>query len=171
MDRTEQITEQTPESSDRFDRATIASMYSRLLQIETDTWDIYMAAGRKLHVTENELWILLEIFSSEKPFCQADLSRKLHLPVQTLNSALSKMTKKGWITLESIPGSQKSKGIFLTEAGHQATDPVLTQVRKAEQNAFESLGYAQAKAMLETIELYNNRFEKEMQERLRDIEL
>lgn len=81
------------------------------------------------------------------------------------------MTKKGWITLESIPGSQKSKGIFLTEAGHQATDPVLTQVRKAEQNAFESLGYAQAKAMLETIELYNNRFEKEMQERLRDIEL
>lgn len=91
MDRTEQITEQTPESSDRFDRATIASMYSRLLQIETDTWDIYMAAGRKLHVTENELWILLEIFSSEKPFCQADLSRKLHLPVQTLNSALSKI--------------------------------------------------------------------------------
>ena len=59
MDRTEHINEQTPESS-RFDRETIASVYSRLLQIEKDTWDIYMDAGRKLHVTENELWILLK---------------------------------------------------------------------------------------------------------------
>ena len=138
------------------------TLFNELLQIETDTWEVYMIAARELGVTENELWILLDVASKEAEFCQADLARKLHIPAQTLNSALNKMTKKGWITLEPMKGSNKSKRIVLTEEGKRKAGPVVEQIHEAEMRAFGSLDHEQAVMMLTTIRLYLTRFTKEM---------
>lgn len=138
------------------------SMYRELLQLETDTWGIYMIAARKMEITENELCILLEIFESDPPLCQADIARKLHIPVQTLNSALSKMMKKGWIELVPVRGSHKAKGVVLTEKGMESVGPDICLIHQAEITAFESLERQKAEEMLASIRSYTIRFEKEM---------
>ena len=134
-----------------------------LLQLETSTWDIYGLAAGKLHITENELWILLEIFETDPPLCQADIARHLHLPVQTINSALSKMKKKGWLELISIKNSSRSKGVVLTEQGAKELSTSIRKIQYAEQSALDSLGEENARIMLACIRQYNARLKEEME--------
>lgn len=140
----------------------LESQFKELLQIETDTWGVYMLAAKHLKVTENELWILLEIDSCDEILCQADISRRLHIPAQTLNSSLMKMVRKGWIAFVPVKGSQKAKGVVLTEEGLKTMGPVLKSVHQAEMTAFGSLDPEEAEAMLNAIRLYLTRFSEEM---------
>ncbi|UNT92708.1 winged helix-turn-helix transcriptional regulator [Allobaculum sp. Allo2] len=94
-------------------------LYNELVDLESDNWATYLTAAKTLQITENELWVLLEVFDADPPLCQADIARRIHIPVQTLNSALSKMNRKGWIDFVPIPGSQKAKGVKLTQAGRK----------------------------------------------------
>lgn len=137
-------------------------LYNELVDLESDNWATYLTAAKTLQITENELWVLLEVFDADPPLCQADIARRIHIPVQTLNSALSKMNRKGWIDFVPIPGSQKAKGVKLTQAGQKKFHPVLAGIHQAETNAFASLDPEQARAMLDSIHAYTLTFQSEM---------
>lgn len=139
--------------------------HQEFLQLEMCTWDAYKVCLRTMKITENELWILLEIESGSPMICQADIARRLSLPIQTVNSALTKMAAKGWIELYSMPNNRKSKGIRLTEQGKAECLPSLGLIREAEHEALGILSDKEINTLLSVISRYNEKLESGLQER------
>lgn len=147
---------------------SLADMHQIFLDLEMQTWDAYKICLSSLKLTENEFWILLEIGSSSLPFCQSDIARKLRLPAQTVNSALMKMTKKGWIDLVPLADNRKSKGILFTEEGRKICLPFLEKIYRAEESALGELGDDEIQRMIEYIQRYTQALEKNLQEEFAD---
>lgn len=138
----------------------LRTVHQEFLRLEMASWDLYKICLRSLHVTENELWILLEIDSgSETLLCQAEIARHLALPIQTVNSALGKMAKRGWIELVPVPGNRKSKGVIFTEQGKEECLPWLEKIHQAEQQALRVLSDEEIQTLIHWIQKYNQALE------------
>ncbi|WP_323090375.1 MarR family winged helix-turn-helix transcriptional regulator [Allobaculum sp. JKK-2023] len=134
------------------------------LSLECQAWDVYKICLKSMNLTENELWILLEIEENQTPLRQADIARNLYLPVQTVNSALTKLTSKGLIELVSLPNNRKSKGVCLTQKGKAEFLPYLAKIHAAEQSALATLSDQEIETMLQSIRRYVTALEKNLKE-------
>lgn len=143
----------------------LVKAHQEFLQLEMYTWDAYKVCLRSMKITENELWILLEIEEGSPMICQADIARSLRLPIQTVNSALTKMVNRGWIELYSLPNNRKSKGIRLTGQGKAECLPAIHLIHEAEQEALGSLSDKEINMILAIMRRYNEKLESGLQER------
>lgn len=126
------------------------------LQFERDSWNSYTICQKGLDLTENELWIVLEVGDAAGVLCQADLARRLHLPVQTINSALTKLIKRGWLQRVALPNNHKAKGIVFTEQGEQECLSRLEKVYAAERTAIQAIDWQTWQIILEAISQYTS---------------
>lgn len=141
----------------------LRTVHQEFLRLEMASWDHYKICLHSLHVTENELWILLEIDSgSDALLCQAEIARNLALPIQTVNSALAKMAKRGWIELVPVPGNRKSKGVVFTEQGKEECLPWLEKIHQAEEQALGVLSDEEIQTLIHWIQKYNQALEQNL---------
>lgn len=87
-------------------------------------------------MNDTAFWVLYAISHSEKPLTQNDICNDWFYPVQTVNSAVSNLLKKGLVELEVIPGTRNRKKILLTKEGEKITGEVISKVDEIERNAF-----------------------------------
>lgn len=139
----------------------LKALHHELLKLEYESWDVYQIACRYAGLTENELWILLETEAADGILCQADIARNCGIPIQTVNSALSKMVKKGWIELVPLPENRKTKRVVLTEEGIRRFSPMLQKIHEAEQKALGSLEPEQLRMMFQSMQQYVSELEKQ----------
>lgn len=97
---------------------------------------IYRNIAGQFGLTDTAFWILYAITHSDEPCTQNDLSNDWSYPVQTINSAVANLQKKGLVRLEAIPGTRNRKEIILTEEGEQFVERIISKIDDIEKNAF-----------------------------------
>lgn len=105
--------------------------YNQLLKA-CDT--VYHNAAAAADLSDCAFWILYAVQDSDHTCTQSEICDNSSLPRQTVNSALKKLEKDGYLTLRRINGGV-SKSIHLTEAGKALVQKHLLPVMEAEQRA------------------------------------
>lgn len=97
---------------------------------------IYSGLASRFGLTDTAFWVLYAISRAEEPLTQNDLCSEWFYPVQTINSAVSNLLKKGLVRLEVIPGTRNRKNILLTDEGKALASSTIQYVDEIERNAF-----------------------------------
>lgn len=116
---------------------------------------LYRNAGAFFGLPDCAMWILYFLSSSEQELSQQDLTEKMMFPKQTINSAVTGLTKKGLIELSMIPGTRNRKKISLTAIGKEFAEKTVVRMYKAECRAVEQMGFER---MTTYMELYHDFF-------------
>lgn len=152
------------ETGRTFTAEEIENFRKRILQLEKDSWNAYEVCEKYLGLTENELWIVLEIGDSEAILCQSDLARRLHLPIQTVNSILAKLVSRGWLERVAMPENRKVKGIVFTKKGEEECLSCLKKVYQIEQNTLRSIEPDILLTMIAATEQYTKTLRESLKE-------
>lgn len=124
------------------------SIYNQLLKA-CDT--VYHNAAVAAGLSDCAFWILYSVQDADYVCTQSEICDNSSLPRQTVNSALKKLEKDGYLTLQRISGSV-SKSIHLTEAGTALVQQHLVPVMEAEQQVCESFSDEEIKQFLTTFQ-------------------
>ena len=126
---------------------------------------LYRVAACKSEISDGEICIWSILLDSKDEYSQQDLSDILSLPKQTVNSLISNFVKKGFATLEHIPGTRNQKVIRLTDAGVRYGESNVKWIFEAEQRAMEESDPQEIEAMISLMEKYILRFRAEIDKR------
>lgn len=96
---------------------------------------IYTRLASRFGLNTTSFWLLYAIAHTEDDVTQNDLCNDFFFPVQTVNSAVTLLQKKGLVELEVIPGTRNRKKILLTDEGKVLCDATINKVDEIEKNA------------------------------------
>ena len=134
------------------------SVYNGLIK-ENDS--IYRAAAKRYGISEAAFWILYTIRESGEDFTQNRICSEIHIPKQTVNSALSSLLKDGFIYLEQM-SDRRNKKIVLTEKGAALAESTVDTVIEAECEALSGLEANERKEFIGQFRKYTELFKKNM---------
>lgn len=101
---------------------------------------IYLKIAQSAGIAEIPYRILYALCAGTKKWSQIDICREWNYAKQSVNTAVSKLAKQGYVSLEpdkESPGNRKI--IALTESGRKLCDQWVRPVVKADLKAFASL--------------------------------
>ena len=140
--------------------------YNQLLKA-CDT--LYHNAAAAAGLSDCAFWILYAVQDSDHTCTQSEICDTSSLPRQTVNSALKKLEKDGYLTLERIGGSV-SKAIHLTDAGRALVQKHLLPVMEAEQRACAAFTDAEKRQFLNTFQQLVERLNTEIGQSLKEMD-
>ena len=115
-------------------------MQASLAAFREATWeldDVYALFPKSCGLSEVEYWSLLLIY--EGAATQSQISERLFVSRQTLNSAFKQLRKKGLIRLEPYEENQRSKRSLLTEEGRAFVEAHIMRMHRIEERAWAKL--------------------------------
>lgn len=136
----------------------------------------YMAGEKKIDelfhrlavqngISDSTLSIFYCLYEENQVYTQNSIAMRMGVPKQTINSAINKLLRDGYIYLEQMPVPRNSKQILMTQKGKQFCEKYIAPVVNAEKNAFSRLSEAEREAYL-SIGIKFNRFMVEEMEQL-----
>lgn len=115
---------------------------------------IYHTAALRSGISDGEACIWSVLLSSKEEYSQRDLADLLSLPSQTVNSIVSNLGKKGYVTLAHVPGTRNKKTVHLTEAGREYGKREVEWIFDAERKAIAKSDPEQIEIFIELVESY-----------------
>lgn len=122
---------------------------------------IYHEAARNYGFSDCAFWIIYELRESEMHYTQTMLCNMIFQPKQTINSALKKLEKDGYLELKHT-SNQKSKEISLTDKGVRLSENSIDKIIEAECRAFSGLSDEERTSFLELQEKLFINLQKEL---------
>ncbi len=144
--------------------ATAKERLERINQQIKEMAGIYRNAVSSCGVSENEFWIWYALIVMEGDLTQQDISGIWSVSKQTVNTIITHMVQKGYVTLEFIPGSRNRKRIALTESGRRCGEALVMPVFQAEQQALEGLTRQEQDAFTAILEKYIRKLKESIYE-------
>ena len=95
---------------------------------------IYVQGG-KLSDVEGNMTVFLYAMDDGKPHTQKSLREEWMLPRTTLNNIVKQCEKKGYLTLEHVPGTRREMELRLTDKGKEYSKEVLSPIYEVEEEA------------------------------------
>ncbi len=123
---------------------------------------IYRVAVSRSGISENEFWIWYSLVNMEGPYTQQDICGLWSLTKQTVNTIITNMARKGYLTLEVIPGTRNKKRITLTEEGRAYGESLVLPAFSAEERAYERLSEAERQICTQVLGKYVNLLKEEL---------
>lgn len=111
-------------------------MIKRFNHINDEINALYHRASAKLGFADSEMLILYLLSDYGDGLTQSRIIELTSMSKQTVNSAVSRMAKAGWIILGEKSGRRRS--IALADAGKRILAERLGGFRKQEENIFDS---------------------------------
>lgn len=145
---------------------TLDEQIGAINQLSREIDQTYHNIAQHFNLSDNIFWIFYIIYSSEEEITQSDLSQKWSYSKQTVNSSTSTMVKRGWVTLDLLPDSRKSKAIHLTEAGRELCEKAIGTTRQIEQHAYSHLSSEKLDQFIDLFKVMNTHFDEEQQRML-----
>lgn len=115
---------------------------------------VYAKFAKNCGLSETEYWSLLLI--SEGVITQSEISEKLSLSRQTLNSAFRQLIKKGLLHLETLENNQRVKKAILTMEGQEIVNKNIVKMRRLEEKAWKSMTEEEREALIGLIRKYSS---------------
>ncbi|WP_283171185.1 MarR family winged helix-turn-helix transcriptional regulator [Curtanaerobium respiraculi] len=125
---------------------------------------LYRRASRNLHLSDCSMWVLYYLHLSDEPLTQQELIEMMAFPKQTINSAVSSLSKSGTVELEMIPGTRNKKVIALTDAGMELVSSTVARMRSAEERAVASMGAEKLRQLSRLYGEFHKALEKSFEE-------
>lgn len=113
----------------------LQSQLQKLNRLYKEADNIYTNLAAYFELSNTEFWILYAI-SHTVQMTQKDLCNDYFFPVQTINSAISKLQKKDLVELKVIPKTRNCKQIMLTDKGMDFVSKTINKADEIEKNAF-----------------------------------
>ena len=101
---------------------------------------LYRQAASAFGVSECAMWVLYFIHTADGPITQSELIELMMFPKQTINSAVSALTRKRYVVLEPIPATRNRKNVLLTPAGAAVARSTVERLITAEEHAVAAVG-------------------------------
>ena len=134
------------------------SSYNQLLKAcDTLYHNAAMAAG----MSDCAFWILYSVYDSDHICTQSEICDHSSLPKQTVNSAMKKLEKDGYLTLQRMEGKM-GKYIHLSEAGKDLVQKHIIPVMEAEERACAAFSDEEKEQFLSTFHLFVERLNQEI---------
>ena len=127
---------------------------------------IYRYISNQFGISESEFWVLYALFAFEGDCSQQDICDLWYLPKQTVNSVVSSLTKKGYVFLETIPGTRNKKNIRITEAGMEFGKDTVLGIYNAGQRAIAKLSEDERQECINLLGKYITFLHEEINESL-----
>ncbi len=127
---------------------------------------IYHQLAKRFGLSDCAFGILYDLRESAKPQTQSDLCQTLCQPKQTINSALKKLEKDGYIVLTHTK-DQRSKEITLTRQGMAFAQRTVDVVYDIELSVMASLSEQEQKQFIDILKRYSNTLKEYTQEILK----
>lgn len=109
---------------------------------------VYSGIASRLGLSDTAFSVLYAVLHTDAPITQHDLSTDWFYPIQTVNSAVSSLQKRGLVRLEMIPGTKNRKSIILTDAGREFASRTICLTDDMERRAFLRFSEAERAAYL-----------------------
>lgn len=103
--------------------------------------------------SDTVFWILYLLCKEERSYSQNELAEELCIAKQTVNSAVAKLVKDGYVELISRKGLRQGKYIALTEAGKARCCESVLPLLNAEKKSMERLGGDEALHLLKLFQM------------------
>lgn len=119
---------------------------------------MYHSVAVKYGFSDTQYWILyiLYNFNGKKSYTQNEIAVELGAPKQTVNSAIAKFVKEGYLCLTKRPGPRNSKTVELTEEGLALCEKCIRPLMDAEERALMKLSEEEH---IRFLEIYEKRYE------------
>ena len=101
---------------------------------------LYRQAAVTFGLPECAMWVLYFLISTDEPLTQQELTERMMFPKQTINSAVSSLSQKGYLELRTIPEMRSRKQIVLTPEGEELARSTVKKMRTAEERAVKAMG-------------------------------
>lgn len=134
---------------------------STLNRLYKESDEIYRGIAGRYGLTDTAFWILYAITHTDGDCTQNDLCNDWFYPVQTINSAVGNLQKKGLVRLETITGTRNRKRILLTDAGEIFTDRIISKIDELERNAFLMFTNEERKTYISLYQRHNEYIRRE----------
>lgn len=128
---------------------TLRARLGRYNQLCRGYDDIYRQAALEAGISFVPYYILLMLCSSDTPQTQSDIQKNSFYPKQTINSAVLRLQKLGYLALQP---QGRRKILALTDAGVDFCQRKVFPVLNAEQESFMELSPAEQEQLLLTAE-------------------
>lgn len=101
--------------------------------------EVYHKLASYYELSDSSFWILYELYENEEGCTQKELYTDWYLNKQTINSSVKYLTNKGYIILEHLDNSKKSKKIILTPKGKELAKNTIGKVMELEAESFKNI--------------------------------
>ena len=114
-------------------------------------------------ISEPTMWLLYTLCEIGKDCTQNELSTIWSIPKQTVNFAVSGLTKKGLVELVPIPSAKNSKAVHLTEAGTKYCEKYIQPLFEVESRALLRMSEQEREQMIELLQKNKSYFVEEVE--------
>lgn len=119
--------------------------------------ELYHHLAMQIGISDSALWTLCYLFDSDTPHTQNSIALHMGVAKQTINSAIRRLRKDGYIELKQMAVARNNKQILLTEQGKAFCRTYISPIMEAECKAFDRLPEAEQEIYL-TIGIKHNQF-------------
>ena len=122
---------------------------------------VYGMLAKACGLSGTEYWALILI--CEGVGTQREISEKLSLSRQTLNSAFKLLIRKGLVRLEHFERDQRSKRAVLTEEGNRFVDTTIARTRRLEEQAWQTMTEGEQAALIRLTHQFSTALRQSLQ--------
>lgn len=127
----------------------IADYIEQIEQQRKEQDFIYHNVAVQFGLSDTAMWVLYNVYASKDVITQQELCRQCFFAKQTVNTAITSLSKNGYVELEAIPGTRNQKKILLTEKGNKLAKATVAPLIEAESRAYSALSREELEAYLE----------------------
>lgn len=135
-----------------------------MMRLNMEIDDLYEKHASKSSVSPTAFWLLYALMENGggRPLTQRRFCKEWSYSPQTVNSCLKKLQRDGLVSLISLPGSKKEKGIELTDYGEETARRLVGPLMAAEARAFGSISQEDRAATLCVLRSYLGLLDEEI---------
>lgn len=132
------------------------------------TDELYHAYASHCGLSDPAFWVLYTLCETDACYTQNQLAELWCYPKQTVNFAISRLIKCGYITLEPL-SNRNSKAVRLTGEGEQFCHDNILPMFEAEQQSLSGLAETERTMLITILEKQYGFFRKEIQTLLQEV--
>ena len=142
----------------------IGTIIDQIEQQRKEQDAIYHGVALRHGLSDTALWVLYLLSVTQEECTQQDLIRQCFFTKQTVNTAVAGLVKRGWLTMEMIPGTRNRKRLLLTPEGEAVAAETALPMRAAELRAYGSLSQQELEQYLALTERLTQSLRREMED-------
>ncbi len=148
---------------DTEDNRIINRKLSEYNSIIKENEGIYHKVAKKNGLSNGAFWILYMMCEEEGNLTQSAVCDAFYQPKQTVNSAIKKLEKEGFVELETVAG-RHGKHINFTQKGWKFAEDTIFKVIASEQKALDGLSLKEQEEFFRLFRKFTKLLKENMEE-------
>lgn len=125
---------------------------------------IYYKIATSFKLSESAFWILYILADTGQECSQQEISKKLSISKQTVNSAIQSLVQKGYIVLERSSIPSRRKNVRMTNRGKCFVRKHITPLQNAEREAFLKMNHSDQEQYVSLAQTYTFNLQIEIEQ-------